>query len=84
MAFAEAIPAHPANISQIHTGKRGTKEGGMGRDTCRRQRKGRGGRGRVLWDESHCYHEGKKMAFSAFSVCSSHIKMTKTINSGQG
>lgn len=60
------------------------KKGGMGRDTCRRQRKGRGGRGRVLWDESHCYHEGKKMAFSAFSVCSSHIKMTKTINSGQG
>lgn len=26
----------------------------------------------------------KKMAFSAFSDCSSHIKMTKTINSGQG
>ncbi len=54
-----AIAAHPANISQIHTGK-GSEKGGRGRNACRRQRKGRGGRGGVFWDKSKCYDAAQR------------------------
>lgn len=48
MAFAEAIPAHPANISQIHTGKRGTKEGGDGQGYLQEAEKGKRGKGKSV------------------------------------
>lgn len=56
MPIAESL-CHSSTTCQHFTDsyRQGELQGGKGRNACRRQRKGRGGRGGVLWDESKCY-----------------------------
>lgn len=58
-----AITAHPANISQIHTGNgswRGEGGGGRAGMLAGVREKEDGGRGGVFWDESECYDAAQR------------------------